>query len=252
MKRFLALSLTILLLSSGMTFAQEGEAADQDIADSPVAEVAVDPVADIFNALSALNGVESKSNPYGFLYVPAGDRSAMWINKIDEDQLIIITYTFADDDSVLTETMSAGNNISEMLLIRDYTNPKAVAMSMVYSHVRMEQTLSVPKLTEEQALLFASDFLTNPSDENFLEKLMAADSIKLDKFNIKFPIQKGSKGDAVKVVQRKLISLECLAGKADGDFGNKSKAAVEKFQTDNDMEVTGALDLSGFIKLMGG
>jgi hypothetical protein len=252
MKRMIALLLTILFLSSVMALAQEGEAADQEISDSPVSDdIAGDSADDIFSALSALNDAESKSNPYGFLFVPAGSSSAMWLKKIDDDQLIIVTFTLADDGSVLTESMSAGNNISEMLLVRDYTK-KAVALSMTYSNVRFEQTFVVSKLTDEQFSQYMSDFMENPADENFMEKLAVTEEIKMGKYSFKFPLQKGSKGDGVKFVQLILIELECLAGKADGDFGNKTKAAIEKYQEDNNMEVTGALDLYGFIKMMGG
>ncbi|MDO4864913.1 MAG: peptidoglycan-binding domain-containing protein [Clostridia bacterium] len=43
-------------------------------------------------------------------------------------------------------------------------------------------------------------------------------------------LQKGSKGEAVKRLQERLIELNYLTGSADGDFGNKTKEAVEKFQ----------------------
>jgi len=245
MKRVLALLLTILFLLSGVAFTEgEAEATDQEITDVPAD--------DIFTALAALNNAESKTSPYGFLFVPTGNNSAMWLKRIGEDSLIVITFTLADDGSVLTESMSAANTISEMLLFRDYTDPKAVAASMTYSNVRFEQTLTVPKLTDEQFLQYASDLLENLTDEYFLETLAAAEEIKMDKLSFKFPVQKGAKNDGVKFIQQKLIELECLAGKADGDFGNKSKAAVEKFQADNNMEVTGALDIYGFIKLLGG
>ena len=254
MKRILALLLTILFLSSGMALAQEGEAeaADQEIADIPGSEEIAIPANDIFSALAALNDAESKTSPYGFLYVPTGNSSAMWLKRIGEDNLIVVTFTFADDGKVLTESMSAANTISEMLLLRDYTDPKAVAASMTYTNIKMERPLIVPKLTDEQVLQYASDFLENLTDEHFLETLAAVEEIKMDKLSFKFPVQKGTKNDGVKFIQQKLIELECLAGKADGDFGNKTKAAIEKFQGDNDMEVTGALDLYGFIKLIGG
>ena len=43
-------------------------------------------------------------------------------------------------------------------------------------------------------------------------------------------LEKGSKGEEVKVLQQRLIDLLFLSGNADGDYGNKTKAAVEEFQ----------------------
>lgn len=43
-------------------------------------------------------------------------------------------------------------------------------------------------------------------------------------------LEKGSKGDDVKALQQRLIDLLYLSGNADGDYGNKTKAAVEEFQ----------------------
>ena len=245
MKKVIALLLTILFLSSFMALAQDSkaEAADQEIADSPAAE-------DIFSTLAALKSAETKTNPYGFMYMPAGSSSDIWIKKIEDDQLIVVTFTYADDGSVLTESMGVGTNISEMMLLRDYTSPKAVTANMTYSHVRISQTFVVTKLTDEQFLQYASDFLENPTDDYFLETLAAAKEIKMDAYSLKFPMQKGSKGDAVKFMQQRLNELGYLATKADGNFGKNTKAAVEKFQEANNLEVTGVLDFYGFIKLL--
>lgn len=43
-------------------------------------------------------------------------------------------------------------------------------------------------------------------------------------------LQKGSKGDAVKALQKRLIELNYLSGSADGDYGNNTKNAVALFQ----------------------
>ena len=255
MKRIIALLLTILFLSSCMALAQEGEVevTDQEIADSPVSEDIADddPVEDIFNVLAVLNSAETKTNPYGFLFVSADSDFAVWMKMIVDDYMIVITYAFADDGSIYNESMSAANQTSDILLQRDYTNPDAVAASLTYSG-RMGLTLIVPNLTDEQVSQYALAFLENLTDEYFLEIISAAEEIKMDTYSFKFPVQKGNKGDAVKFIQQKLIELGCLAGKADGDFGNKTKAAIEKFQEDNSMDVTGALDFYGFIKLISG
>lgn len=60
----------------------------------------------------------------------------------------------------------------------------------------------------------------------------------------------GDKGDAVKKVQKRLISLGYLAsGSADGDYGNKTKKAVQSFQQRNGLNVTGSVNSSTLSKL---
>lgn len=55
-------------------------------------------------------------------------------------------------------------------------------------------------------------------------------------------LEKGAKGDAVKALQERLNLLGYDLGTADGDFGNKTKTAVESFQKQNDLTVTGVAD----------
>ena len=52
-------------------------------------------------------------------------------------------------------------------------------------------------------------------------------------------LEKGDKSDAVKALQEALISGGYLNDKADGIFGKKTQAAVEKFQNANGFEATG-------------
>lgn len=53
----------------------------------------------------------------------------------------------------------------------------------------------------------------------------------------------GSKGDDVKKLQERLIELGYLKGTADGEFGQKTKAAVIKYQKENDLKETGIADV---------
>ena len=55
-------------------------------------------------------------------------------------------------------------------------------------------------------------------------------------------LQKGDKGDAVKALQQKLIDLGYLNGKADGDYGKKTRDAVSAFQRSAGLEQTGVAD----------
>lgn len=66
------------------------------------------------------------------------------------------------------------------------------------------------------------------------------------------PIMKGSKGDGVKAIQRRLIDLGMMNGKADGDFGNGTENAIKQFQTDNGMEPTGIIDKATYDALYEG
>lgn len=55
-------------------------------------------------------------------------------------------------------------------------------------------------------------------------------------------LQKGDRNDEVKTLQLRLIELNYLDGGADGDFGNKTKAAMELFQSSAKLPVTGIAD----------
>ena len=57
-------------------------------------------------------------------------------------------------------------------------------------------------------------------------------------------LQVGSKGDAVKDLQKKLIELGFLDGKADGIFGNGTANGVKRFQASEGLPQTGIADSS--------
>ena len=62
--------------------------------------------------------------------------------------------------------------------------------------------------------------------------------------------QQGDKGDAVRSVQKRLITLGYLAsGSADGSFGNQTKNAVMAFQKNNGLSQTGRVNSSTLEKL---
>ena len=63
------------------------------------------------------------------------------------------------------------------------------------------------------------------------------------------PLKKGSKGDEVLKLQTRLLELGYLSGKADGDFGNKTKDAVEAFQSVAGLPVNGEVDEATWNKL---
>ena len=56
------------------------------------------------------------------------------------------------------------------------------------------------------------------------------------------PLSQGMKGDGVKDVQQRLISLGYLTGGADGSYGGRTVAAVKAFQQAAGLEPTGEAD----------
>jgi len=55
-------------------------------------------------------------------------------------------------------------------------------------------------------------------------------------------LEKGSKGDEVKALQQRLVDLYWLDGSVDGDYGNKTKDAVQRFQEAAGLTATGIAD----------
>lgn len=56
------------------------------------------------------------------------------------------------------------------------------------------------------------------------------------------PLSKGSQGEAVVELQNRLNELGYSVGTADGDFGGKTEKAIQQFQQDNGLQVTGTLN----------
>lgn len=65
-------------------------------------------------------------------------------------------------------------------------------------------------------------------------------------------VRKGDINDAVKELQRKLISLGFLSGKADGNFGVRTYAALLDFQTQNGLAADGIAGKNTWDKLLNG
>ena len=54
-------------------------------------------------------------------------------------------------------------------------------------------------------------------------------------------VKKGSKGDAVRMLQQILTDFGYSPGPVDGDFGTKTESAVKQFQTDFSLVVDGSV-----------
>ncbi len=65
-------------------------------------------------------------------------------------------------------------------------------------------------------------------------------------------LQKGSKGEQVKTLQRLLIAMgySCGSAGSDGDFGNGTDKAVRKFQKDMDLAVDGSVGKATWTALL--
>ena len=64
------------------------------------------------------------------------------------------------------------------------------------------------------------------------------------------PLQRGSKGDAVVEVQKRLKELKYLSGEADGAFGKGTATAVTSFQAAAGLNQTGIVDEATYEALM--
>lgn len=83
------------------------------------------------------------------------------------------------------------------------------------------------------------DYFLCEWDSDLLESLSKME----EELQSNYPtMEKGSKGDEVKVLQQRLVDLLWLNGSVDGDFGNKTKAAVESFQQAAGLPKTGIAD----------
>lgn len=65
-------------------------------------------------------------------------------------------------------------------------------------------------------------------------------------------LEKGSKGEEVKLLQTGLNELGYSVGKADGSYGNATASAVSEFQRINNLDQTGVADKQTLIKLFSG
>jgi hypothetical protein len=63
-------------------------------------------------------------------------------------------------------------------------------------------------------------------------------------------LKNGSKNKQVETIQRLLTSLGYSLGEIDGEFGNKTKAAVKKYQADNGLEADGVVGLMTWQKML--
>ena len=74
------------------------------------------------------------------------------------------------------------------------------------------------------------------------EKTLLAIQAAISAVSTATTLREGDKGDAVKILQQKLIALGNLSSSADGIFGSSTKAAVSAFQSAHSLTATGVAD----------
>ena len=124
-----------------------------------------------------------------------------------------------------------------------YYNGQTVECS---NNVQFSKTLNkkwevwaVPKCAESEYLNAPVNEPSKPSDDKDATVLLPT-------------LKKGDKGDKVKELQKKLLALGYKLPKygADGSFGNETKSAVEKFQRDWGIPVSGIVDEETWERLL--
>jgi hypothetical protein len=82
----------------------------------------------------------------------------------------------------------------------------------------------------EAVLLYAKNYLEVNTDPIVVPTPVPTPTPKPTPVPTRPVLRHGSKGEAVKVVQRRLASLNCYTGRIDGDFGPLTEFAVKKLQ----------------------
>lgn len=128
--------------------------------------------------------------------------------------------------------LSSSAALAESIDFSKYTDEE---LNLAFDNIQIERATrgfsTLPDLTAytDEELIALHDAITAEQDARGI-----AAEVKI--------LQKGSKGDDVKALQQRLIELNYLSGSADGDYGNKTKSAVELFQKDAAIPVTGIAD----------
>lgn len=80
-------------------------------------------------------------------------------------------------------------------------------------------------------------------------KTLNAIASAVGSINASTSLKYGDRGDAVKALQQKLVSLGYLSGNADGIYGSATEKAVSEFQSKSSLTVTGCADTATVEKL---
>lgn len=129
------------------------------------------------------------------------------------------------------------------------TNAPAVLMEYGF----MDSVTDAPViLTEDYAKLVAYATMEGIAKAAGLKKTTNKEAQKVNiELNV---LQKGSKGDQVKALQRMLYAMGYALGTKnpiDGDFGSKTDAAVRAYQNDQGLTADGIVGVKTWSKLLG-
>lgn len=106
---------------------------------------------------------------------------------------------------------------------------ETIPVKIKSGHIQNPEVLKVG-----DCILFAGNNPARPRQIGHVEYVY-----KIGKKAVQESLRKGSKGSAVKKLQRRLNNAGYQCGKVDGIFGSKTEAALGKFQQDHDLEVDG-------------
>jgi peptidoglycan hydrolase-like protein with peptidoglycan-binding domain len=131
------------------------------------------------------------------------------------------TYTIADGKITLGAPTITQETEGVATYARSTTNTSTSTSKSTTASTEKSTTASTKKSTTAS---------TKKSTTASVSTTTSADETVSSKFSTSGSLKKGSTGDQVKYVQQGLIGLGYLEGAADGKYGSKTEAAVQKYQ----------------------
>lgn len=163
-------------------------------------------------------------------------------NKLD-----ICSYRM--DVYYIFEKEKTGNGLYKIAyILNDSDNYSGTELNQCYQTLleEMKKKEGEPSSEKKNSAMWKKDNYKIELGKGQLEKYTGSDNLTVGLI-IKAAetyeeLKVGSNGDAVIKLQNRLNKLGYSAGNADGDYGNKTKAAIEAFQSRNGLAVTGVAD----------
>ena len=162
----------------------------------------------------------------------------MWYEDTQQAEILLFSSSNPKEGYKWNLTEEGMQYIRDAVLILSivaeyYTEP-------VFSFIATESTYNAP-------LLYCLEHRPNEDADGFADEVATyiENSIsEIEETEVSYTVlQKGDKGEAVVALQKRLNDLGYNLGTADGDFGAKTKVAVELFQKTNGISATGIADI---------
>ena len=163
------------------------------------------------------------------------------------DKLDICSYRM--DVYYVFEKDRADHGLSKIAyILNDSDHYSGAELSQCYQKIveEMKKREGEPNSEKKNTAVWKKDSYKIELGKGQLEKYTGSDNLTVG-IIVKAPeayeeLKPGSNGDAVIKLQNRLNKLGYSVGNADGDYGNKTKAAVEAFQSRNGLAATGVAD----------